>query len=149
MSTTANNVIGAISSAVGAVGSKVSEGFFHTISDKAKNKSNLFSSAGELAKNGNITGSDVDLFKTYINDDITYIVFEEKKRLIIESDLSYEEKQEKLNELLAERQTLRSQQSQQAESISDRKRIKNAVVCGSFLVAIFGLTVAAKKLKVF
>lgn len=149
MSITATNVIGAISSAVGAIGRKVSEGFFHTNSERAKNKTALFSNATELAKNGNITGSDVDLFKAYINDEVTDAIFEEKKRLIIEDNLSYEEKQEKLNELLAERQTLRSQQSQQAENISNKKRIKGATVSGIFLVGVFGLAVAAKKLKVF
>lgn len=149
MGTAANNVLTTLGSAIGAVGSKVSEGFFHMNSERAKNKASLFSNASELAKNGNITGSDVDLLKTYINDDVMDAIFEDKKRLIIESEYSSEEKYEKLNELQAERQAIRSQQSQQAESVSDKKRIKGATVSGVFLVGVFGLAVAAKKLKVF
>ena len=146
---TTNNVIGAISSAAGAIGGKMSEGFFHLSSDKAKNKASLFSSAGDLAKNGNITGNDVDLLKIFINDKVVESIFEEKKTLIMESELSNEEKAKKLDELILQCKNLREEQATQAESISNKKLLKGSAVSGSFLFIIFGLAFAAKKLRIF
>ena len=146
---TANNVIGAISTAAGTIGGKMSEGFFHLTSDKAKNKASLFSSAGELAKNGNITGNEVDLLKMFVNDKVIDSVFEEKKKLIMESDLSFEEKLKKMDELILQCQNLREQQTKQAETVSDKKLLKGSAVSGSFLFVIFGLAFAAKKLRIF
>lgn len=141
---TTNNVIAAISSATGTIGGKMSEGFFHLSADKAKNKASLFSSAGDLAKNGNITGNDVELLKLLVNDKVIDSIFEEKKTLIMESELSNEEKMKKLDELILQCQNLREEQAKQAENISDKKLFKGSAVSGSFLFIIFGLAFAEK-----
>ena len=138
--------VSTLTSTLGTLASSITEGLFSL----AKNRSGLFSSfVGDLFNNQSFSPGEYELYKVFLDDDTIDRIFEKEVQLILESDLPFEVKQAKLEELRAEREALLYRRTQQAERISDGMRTKNAAVTGSLLGGMFVLTVVGKKLKVF
>ena len=145
----ASNMIGTISGTVGAVGGKLSEGVCHLCSDRAKIKANLFAGTGEMVRNGNVSEPDVNLIKTYINDPVVDEIYKEQLKLIIESDIPYEEKIEQLEGLKLNRQITKNEQVNRADGFSSKKHFRAASYYAFYLVGVLGLVVVSKKFKLF
>ena len=138
--------VSALTSTLGTLAGKIADGFFNL----AKNRSGLFSSfVGDLFNNRSFSSAEFELFRVFLDDETIDQIFEKQTELILDSDLPFEVKQAKLEELRAEREALLYRRTQQAERISDGMRTKNAAVTGSLLVGMLVVSVVGKKLKVF